>query len=268
MKLRLFFLSIVLFFSFTNNICFSQNIIIGEGPKDASQRKHLKYESNKGDSILYYKGYSVIFSYTYNLPLYTFNLLTIDNLLTDIDRPPVKRSSTYFTTRLPNGTLSATNVDFKYSGYDRGHMVPAGDFVWNKELKDETFFYTNINPQSPNLNRGLWANLENQIRTQVLRYSVDVYVVTGVLFNPAHKVQIGPNQLCIPVSFFKIVFFDECNVMYAFLFDNTIDTFYGDISDFQVSVDFLEQITGEDFFDLLDDHIEQEMESAIVRFND
>ena len=268
MKLKRFYLSIIISSFFFSNTGFSQSLKIGNGIKDIPNRKHLAFESNKSDSILYYQGYTVIFIYKYNLPRFVFEFLTVDQLTLDSTRTTAKRSSSFYPTTLPNGKLSATNRDYLKSGYDRGHMVPAGDFVWNKELKDETFFYTNINPQTPALNRGIWANLENRIRDNVIKHSENAYVVTGAIFNPACLDRIGPDSLCVPVSYFKIVYFEKRKTMFAFLFSNTLDRFEGDIKDFQVSVDFIEQITGEDFFDLLDDQIENKMESTIINFND
>lgn len=268
MKLRLFLLSVIVCAICFATTGFSQSLIIGDGLKDAPNRKHVAFESNKSDSILYYQGYTVIFSYTYNLPRFIFELLTVDQLTLDSTRTTAKRSSSFFTTTLPNGKLSATNADYSKSGYDRGHMVPAGDFVWNKELKDETFLYTNINPQTPALNRGIWANLENRIRDNVVKHSENAYVVTGAIFNPACLDKIGPDSLCVPVSYFKIAYFEARKIMFAFLFDNTVDRYEGEITDFQVSVDFIEQITGEDFFDLLDDETEGKMESVVIKFND
>jgi endonuclease G, mitochondrial len=268
MILRRFSISIIFCSFCLINSVFSQNLKIAEGQKDTLRRIHLAFESNKGDSILYYKGYSVIFSYTYDLPRYTFNLLTVDQLTTNSTRLQAKRSSSFFPTSLPNGTLSATDADYSKSGYDRGHMVPAGDFVWNKELKDETFFYTNVNPQIPVLNRGIWANLENRIRDKVLKYSENAYVVTGVVFNSSYTERIGINGLHVPVAFFKIVYFDKRKTMFSFMFDNTVDQYVGDITDYQVTVDFIEQITGEDFFDLLEDDVESKLESVILNFDD
>ncbi len=268
MRLRRYFLSGLFLTLLFSQSGLAQTLKIGDGNKDTASRKHLAFESNKGDSILYFKGYSVIFSYTYYLPRYVFNLLTVDQLVFNENRPPVKRSNSFYPYTLPNGNLSATNADYSKSGYDRGHMVPAGDFVWNKELKDETFYYVNINPQIPTLNRGIWANLENRIRDKVLKSSENAYVVTGVVFNPEYREQIGPNGMCVPVAFFKIVYFEKQKQMYAFMFDNTIERYVGDITDFQVTVDFIEHITGEDFFDLIDDEIEAKTESVIVKFNE
>ena len=138
MKLKRFYLSIIISSFFFSNTGFSQSLKIGNGIKDIPNRKHLAFESNKSDSILYYQGYTVIFSYKYNLPRFVFEFLTVDQLTLDSTRTTAKRSSSFYPTTLPNGKLSATNRDYLKSGYDRGHMVPAGDFVWNKELKDET----------------------------------------------------------------------------------------------------------------------------------
>lgn len=268
MKLKQFLVSLaicILSFSFC---AFSQTLRLGDGLKEIPNRKHLAFESNIGDSILYHVGYSVIFSYKYKLPRYVFNLLTVDQLTLNSERTTAKRRSSFIPESLPNGTLSATNADYLKSGYDRGHMVPAGDYVWDKELKDETFFYTNINPQTPALNRGIWANLENRIRANVMNHSENAYVVTGAIFNPACLDKIGPDSLCVPVAYFKIAYFEKRKIMYAFMFDNTIDRYDGDVTDFQVTVDFIEQITGEDFFDLLDDDFEAKLESVLIKMND
>jgi len=268
MKSRQFFLSVI----FALLVCvqpnFAQKLSSVKGEKKPVNRSSLTYESNKGDSILYLKGYSVIYSYALGLPRYVFHRLTVDQLITNESRPAVKRSNSFYPYKLPNGQLSATNRDYLKSGYDRGHMVPAGDFVWNKELKNETFYYININPQTPWLNRGIWANMEKRIRDRALSYQEDAYVVTGVVFNTKSGDQIGPRKIQVPVAFFKIVYFNKRNKMFAFLFDNTVESFEGRLSDFQVSVDMLEKITGEDFYDLLENNVEAILEASIENFDD
>lgn len=268
MKSKLLAFKLVCLILWVNESCSGQSLLLADTAAASRSRSHLAYESNLGDSILYFQGFSVIYSYKYNLPRYVFHRLTADQIVSNDQRPPVKRRNSFSPYELPNGRLTTTNVDFKGSGYDRGHMVPAGDFVWNKELKDETFTYANINPQTPSLNRGIWANMEGRIRNKVVSYSEDAYIVTGAIFNPACLDKIGPNGICVPVSYFKIVFFPSKEMMFAFLFDNTIDNYLGDLRDFQVSVDFLERITGEDFFDLLDDQKESVMEGIIIGFDE
>ena len=268
MRFRQFVPKIIICAILQSHFGSAQVLKISEVEDDSIIRNNLVFESNRGDSILYFKGYSVIYSYTYNLPQYVFNIITVDQLISSVGRPAVKRRTTFMPYILPNGIQSATNEDYYKSGYDRGHMVPAGDFVWNKELKDETFYYVNINPQIPTLNRGVWANLESRIREKVLKYSESAYVVTGAIFNPEYREQIGPKGMCVPVAFFKIVYFEKREKMFAFMYDNTIENYFGNINDFQVTVDFLEKITEEDFFDLLNDDLEVKLESIIENFND
>ena len=56
-------------------------------------------------------------------------------------------------------------VDYRHSGFDRGHMAPAAAFKRSVTAMSETFFLSNMAPQRPNLNRRLWARLEAQVRT-------------------------------------------------------------------------------------------------------
>ncbi|MFA6072477.1 MAG: DNA/RNA non-specific endonuclease [Janthinobacterium sp.] len=226
---------------------------------------NLEFESRQGDSLLNYVGYSVLFSFTRKLPLFTFNTI-FPNQLNNDGRIPARRSNRFIPVKLPNGMYSATNVDYQGSGYDRGHMVPAGDFTWNQTLKDETFLYTNINPQSPNLNRGIWANLEDAIRKTVQQKQEHAHVVTGVVFEKKFTKKIGPDGMQVPFAFFKISYFPASKQMFAFLFDNTVEYYNGVLTDFQVPVDFIEAITGEDFFAKLPDHLEKNLESTIDRF--
>ena len=56
----------------------------------------------------------------------------------------------------------AETWDYNYSGYDRGHMAPAGDMKWSDEAMRQTFYLTNICPQMKSLNTGAWKRLEEK----------------------------------------------------------------------------------------------------------
>ena len=58
-------------------------------------------------------------------------------------------------------TGSANLSDYKYSGYDRGHLAPAGDMKSSNTGMSESFFMSNISPQTPSFNRGGWKKLES-----------------------------------------------------------------------------------------------------------
>jgi endonuclease G len=59
-------------------------------------------------------------------------------------------------------TGSASLSDFKGSGYDRGHLAPAGDMKWSSTAMSESFYMSNMSPQKPGFNRGIWKKLESR----------------------------------------------------------------------------------------------------------
>ena len=61
---------------------------------------------------------------------------------------------------------SATPDDYKRSGYDRGHLCPAADMSFNAKAMSETFYMSNMSPQVPMFNRGIWKELEEHVRNQ------------------------------------------------------------------------------------------------------
>ncbi|GAH82191.1 unnamed protein product, partial [marine sediment metagenome] len=75
-------------------------------------------------------------------------------------------------------TGSATLSDYKGSGYDRGHLAPAGDMKWSTTAMSESFYMSNMSPQNPGFNRGIWKKLEGQVRTWATD-NEEIYIVTG-----------------------------------------------------------------------------------------
>jgi endonuclease G, mitochondrial len=152
--------------------------------------------------------------------------------------------------------------DYKGSGFDRGHLVPAADMKLNTESMSETFFMTNMIPQNPSLNSGVWSQLENQIRSDVLKYG-SAYVVTAPLLvkNEVYpKLQSG---VSIPSHIYKIVYFYEAQIMKAFLMPNEKPEKGLKTKDFLTTVDELETLTGFDFYSGLPDDLEASSESGL-----
>ena len=88
------------------------------------------------------------------------------------------RSSTFFVdTSLPLGFYQVLTTDYSGSGYDRGHMCPSGDRTANTTINDETFLMSNMIPQAPDNNQGIWANLETYSRA--IASSNEVLVICG-----------------------------------------------------------------------------------------
>jgi len=89
------------------------------------------------------------------------------------------------------------------TGYDKGHMAPAGDASSIKEMY-ETFLMTNMTPQKPTLNREAWRMLEEHTRTLLSQSKSDMYVVNIAVYKGTDKM----NGVPIPTGYWKIVTVD------------------------------------------------------------
>lgn len=153
----------------------------------------------------------------------------------------------------------AETWDYSYSGYDRGHMAPAGDMKWDKEAMMETFYMTNICPQAPELNRGSWKRLEEKCRA---RAGVDsaVIVVCGPVLTDELTEFIGDSRVTVPKRFFKVILspYRKNPVAIGFIMPN--GKVPGGMQPMAVTVDSVEAVTGHDFFAALPDSAENKLE--------
>ena len=157
-------------------------------------------------------------------------------------------------------TGSASLGDYRRSGYDRGHLAPAGDMGFSEVAMSESFFMSNMSPQNRKFNRGVWRELEDDVRDWAVANG-NLYVVTGPVFgnNPE---EIGENGVSVPDYYYKVLLDYQAPEIKAigFLLPNQ------DISespqDFVESIDDIEAYTGIDFFPELPDEIEEELESS------
>jgi len=78
-------------------------------------------------------------------------------------------------------TYSAKSSDYTKSGYDRGHLCPAADMGFNPVAMEESFLMSNISPQKPEFNRGIWKELETEVR-EWAKKEHKLYIVTGPVF--------------------------------------------------------------------------------------
>ncbi len=200
--------------------------------------------------------YRQAFSYGFS-PHYRQSLWVAYQFLSSELTKRVGRSNRF--TSDPYESESATNEDYKRSGFDKGHLAPAADMHWNPEAMRQSFYFTNISPQLPALNRGGWKYLENQVREWTRRYDT-LYVVTGPLFLKT-LTYIGKNQIPVPSHFYKALLtrFDGRWESIAFIMENKKD--FISLSDVRCTVDSLEGLSGLDFFSRLDDSVEKLVES-------
>ncbi len=156
-------------------------------------------------------------------------------------------------------TGSANLNDYIGSGYDRGHLAPAADMGFTASAMSESFYMSNMSPQRPSFNRGVWKTLETQVRNWAKAYS-KIYVVTGAVLKPGLPI-IGINKVAVPEKYYKIIFREKAghSNMIAFLMANKKSD--QPLSSFVVSVDQLEKLTGVNFFPQLPDGLENKLEA-------
>jgi endonuclease G len=177
-----------------------------------------------------------------------------------VENPETHPRLTRFTTD-ERTTAKVKHEDYARSGYDRGHMAPnhAIDICYGREAQLETFLMSNICPQKPKLNRGVWERLEETELTDAGRLE-EVWVIDGPIYDDSSATLAS--GVAVPARFFKILLDEEAGQprMLAFIMPQEVK---GDeqLTVFLVSVDLVEHLTGLDFFSDLEDTLEERLES-------
>lgn len=150
--------------------------------------------------------------------------------------------------------------NYKNSGYDRGHLCPAGDRNYSQFAFNETFLTSNISPQKHDFNSGVWNRLEQKVRYWASKYD-GVFVVTGGVLKGQMKT-IGTEHVAVPNQFYKILIDTNTGKtkMIAFLVPHEPSN--KPLYEFVVSVDSIEKLTGIDFFPELEDTLENVLEAS------
>ena len=154
---------------------------------------------------------------------------------------------------------SADRDDYKGSDYDMGHLAPAKIMSHNYTSMSESFYLSNISPQLPSFNRGIWKRLESKVRYWSLNYD-SLHVFSGpILSKPIGF--IGKNKVSVPRAFYKtLVGFKEDKIKaIAFVIPHRKSD--KSIYSYVVSIDKVEKITGIDFYYNLSNAIENRIES-------
>lgn len=210
-----------------------------------------------GDKDVYeHMGYTVSYNSEYRIPNWVAYELQDSELYGDLDR-----AEKFTPDPLIKGR-QAYDSDYVGSGYDRGHLAPAGDMKWSSQAMQESFYLSNVCPQNHNLNAGVWNDLEKQVRKEA-RYYGKVWVVCGPIVDKNRYGKIGENKVQVPDWFFKALLAKNKDGEYisvAFVFPNEA----GDngLSSYAMSVNQLEKIIGMDLFYNLDNNIQEKVEET------
>ena len=146
---------------------------------NTNQRKTVKVKqgleipigkANVPSLLLYREGYTTSYNANTRTPNWVAWHLTAAHT-----NGPAKRKGITFQADEDVPEPRVDTYDYMRSGYDRGHMCPAADNHWSQRAMEQSFLMTNVCPQNPALNSGLWNSIENQCRTWAEEYG-DVYI--------------------------------------------------------------------------------------------
>ncbi|CDY76026.1 DNA/RNA endonuclease G, NUC1 [Caballeronia glathei] len=162
-----------------------------------------------------YSDFAVLHSGVTHGPLWSAEHLTARHV--DDAKNNTRTNRFYAERKLPPGD-SAQLSDYKRSGYDRGHMSPAGD-RWSKKGMAESFSLANIVPQNPSNNRRIWSRIEEAVR-RLVEESGDAYVVTGPIFSGRQLQTIGESRVFVPTQLYKVVYLPSRQLAFAVVVEN------------------------------------------------
>ena len=204
------------------------------------------------DQLLIRRGFTVGYSYRHRQAAWVSYILTASR----ISDGKVPRSGKFQVD--PDIAFRPVSPrDYARTGYDRGHLAPAADMAYAEETMIQSFWMSNISPQLPGCNRGIWKRLEIKVR-QWAEKEGKLCVITGPIFS-ADASTMGRAAVPVPEAFFKVVWdMTPPEKMIAFIIPNAPSK--KQPAAFVVSVDRVEELTGFDFFREMEDERENRLE--------
>ena len=171
--------------------------IVSEGQVTKIDTNEYFLPTSTTGQIVHHDGYSLSYSETHEQAEWVAYELKKSHLSsTNHTRP-------YFEIDKTVKTGAASWRNYKNSGYDRGHLCPAGDRRYSKEAHDETFLTSNISPQEHKFNAGIWNTLEQKVRYWARKYD-GIFVVTGAVLKGKMEI-IGTEEVSVPNQFYKVL---------------------------------------------------------------
>ena len=209
----------------------------------------------------------ILFSEEYRLAKWVVHILSSDIIDGRVSRTNDFRSDPYIPLAGEEADyflkFEQEDGSFKYDGfgYDRGHLAPSADFRWSEKALSESYFYSNITPQTPEFNRQKWAEIEDFLRTYIYNNpESELFVVTAPLLKKdLPRIERGLNKLPIPELHYKIAVDFNKNIGVAFLVPQ--ENLIYPIDWYAVTIDSIENLTGINFFPNLSPFLEELIES-------
>jgi endonuclease G len=182
-------------------------------------------------------------------------------------------------TTLPSGCYRVASSDYTGSGFDRGHMAPSADRTNTVANNSATFLMTNMIPQAPDNNQGVWANLENYSRSLVTGQNKELYIISGSYGSGGTgsngtRTTIANGNVTVPARTWKvIVVLDRPNNgassvttntrVIAVDIPNTQGVRNADWRDYRVNVDYIEGQTGYNILSNVSSSVQSVIEARV-----
>jgi endonuclease G, mitochondrial len=207
------------------------------------------------DIIISHTGYSFLYNETHEQSVWVAYQLTKEET-----SKKAKRTNRFKPDPVVS-TGTANDKDYLGSGYDKGHLAPAADMGWSTITMAESFYFSNMSPQLPAFNRGIWKRLEELVRAWAIE-NKSVYIVTGPVLTDGLKT-IGTNKVSVPEYYYKVIL------------DYTLPEIKGigfiipnigsgkPLLSYAVTIDSVEKFTGIDFYPSLPDEVENSVEGDL-----
>lgn len=220
-------------------------------------QRELRYGAPVCDQILTGRHFTIGYSWYFRQAKWTLELINRDReLVNDLDR--VQRLNNFRAdTRIPERFRAGLRA-YQGSGYDRGHLVASANQDLQNIQNSETFLLSNMSPQAPEFNRGIWARLEAAVRELDRQPNIlETYVLNCPVFYFGEVVErIGKNQdsygisVPVPHAFIKSVLTEDKrgrHHVWTFEIPNAAQT--APLESFLVKTYDAEQIVGGRFWD-------------------
>lgn len=246
--------------------CFRQSDHTSAATKETSYTQKKTISAN-ADSLLHvtlprelpsqikeYTGFTLSFNRNNHTPNYV-----AWELLPEETEGQISRSDKFW--QDPEIDGCPTTADYVRSGYDRGHLCPAADQKWSIQAMTDCFVMANICPQDHNLNAGAWATLEKRERRWAAQAG-GMIIIAGPIYTDRDTQTIGQTHVRIPSAFFKVMLTHRAQSPAAIAAVYPNMPAHGNMTDYFMTVDQLEEITGYDFFHTLPDDIENAIEAT------
>jgi endonuclease G, mitochondrial len=136
--------------------------------------------------------------------------------------------------------------DYVRSGYDMGHVANNADMSWSYDVQRESFILSNMYPQLPSLNRGLWKALETATRSWAWGRQTELTIMSGGIYDIIASKKIGEGRVVVPHAFWKIIVDNKTHETLAFIFPHQ-ERLGSDLKQVQTTVTDVERALGGEF---------------------